>query len=1386
MEFRAADVYRVHRTTGGKEPDRMGIVRFALRFPHTFYVVAALILFLGGVAAYTMRTDIFPEIRIPVVTVIWQYTGLSTPEMEQRVTTYSQYSISSNVNGIKDIEAQTMAGLSVQKIFFQPDVNLDLAISQIVAATNSIRSLMPAGIQPPIVVQFNASSVPVLQISLSSDTLNEQELYDYGIYRMRQQLAPIPGVTLPTPTGGKYRQIMVDIDLEKLVAHGLTPLDIVNAVNAQNLTLPSGTAKIGDTQYTVLTNAMPATIDDLNNIPVKVVNGATVFLKDIGQVHDGWLVQQNVVRRDGQRSVLLSIIKNGNASTLDVVNAVVDTLKTARAAAPRGMHIDELFDQSVFVKQSIQAVLREGAIAAALTALMIVLFLGSWRSTLVVMTSIPLAILTSLVVLYFLGETINTMTLGGLALAVGILVDDSTVTIENTHRLLHEEGMPLPQATLHGAAGIAVPTLVSTLAISCVFTSVIFLEGPAKFLFTPLGLAVVFAMLASYGLSRTLTPIMIGLLTKGEQAGGNSWFGRFHHGFERSFERLRGGYVELLAALLRNRLAIPAAAVVVLALGGTLYFFVGRDFFPAIDGGQIQLHVRAPAGMRIEATERVFQAVEDKIREVIPERDRRLIVDNIGLPARVYNLAFTDGSTIGVNDGVILVALNDGHAPTADYVRRLRKALPAAFPEVVFYFQAADMVTQILNFGLPAQIDVRTVGYDRANNLRVAKELRRRIADIPGVVDAHLQQEVDGSRLPCQDRPHARRPARPQCHHHRQQPQRQPELLGTGHAQLLDRSGERHPLLHYGADARAQRQLPQRRRQHAGYGQPGGRRRADNGGDNRRARRSDPRPAQQRRHPAAQQRADQRQPGQHPAGLRGLCQRAGTRPGQRRRRHRQDHRRARQGAEARQHHPGHRADRQHDDLVCRSRHRSAVRRGVRLLPDGGELPELRRPVRRAARPAGDPLRHPHHAVRDRHHAQRAVADGRDHGGRRRLGKLDPAGDLRPRAAARRQAGARGGARRRPHPHPPGADDGRGDDRRHGADGDRRRRRGAERGAGACRHRRPVVRDADHLAGRALVVRQAARQQRRQDRARRLRGGSSMTKRSLLAIVAAATLAGTVGAGAWSHLAQDRQVRAAAEERRNFVPAVRVAAVRSDPSDRVVNLPGTTLAFAAANIYARASGYIAKRNVDIGDRVKAGDLLVLIVAPELDHQIAQAEATLAQLRSMLSQREAARELAKVTWGRDKPVVKQGWLPQQQATIDEQTLRQQEELVKAARSNAEAQESQLKVLRQEKEYQSVIAPFDGVITQRNIDVGSLMQADDINSTFLFTLMHTDVIRTQVYVPQDAAFGVRPGIKAVIRVPEMPGRTFEGTVTRFATALQPGSRTLLTEVDIPNPRR
>jgi multidrug efflux pump subunit AcrB len=720
----------------------MGIVRFALKFPYTFYVLAALILFLGVSAIVVMPEDIFPEIDIPVVSVIWQYTGLSVPEMEQRVTTYSQYSISTNVTGIKNMEAQTLNGISVVKIYFQPDVSLDLAISQIVSAANSARAVMPAGIQPPIVVKYDASSVPVLQLSLKSDRLNEQQLYDYGLYNLRQQLAPVPGVTFPTPDGGKYRQIMVDIDPLKLQAKGLTPADVVNAVNAQNLTLPSGLAKIGDTQYTVRTNAMPVSIADLNSIPVKYVNGQTVFLKDVGQVHDGWAVQQNIVRNDGRRSVLLGALKNGNASTVAVVNGVRKVLEIARKAAPPGLSINELFDQSKLVTASIAGVLREGAIAAGLTGLMILLFLGSWRSTLIVLISIPLSILTSIVVLHFMGHTLNTMTLGGMALAVGILVDDSTVTIENTHRL-RSGGMSLAAATLHGSAGIAVPTMVSTLAISCVFTSVVFLEGPAKFLFTPLGLAVVFAMLASYALSRTLTPVVIGLLLKGEHHGGTDGSGGWFARFERGFELLRTGYVRVLTLLLKRRLIVPVVAGLVLALGGVMFAVVGRDFFPAIDGGQIKLHVRAQAATRIEATERIFQEIEDKIREVIPGRERDVIVDDIGVPQRPYNLAFTDGSTINVNDGVILISLKEGHAPTAGYVRRLREVLPAAFPSVTFYFQDADMITQILNFGLPAQIDVRVVGRDRATNLRVAHELRGRIAAIPGIADAHLQQELN-------------------------------------------------------------------------------------------------------------------------------------------------------------------------------------------------------------------------------------------------------------------------------------------------------------------------------------------------------------------------------------------------------------------------------------------------------------------------------------------------------------------------------------------------------------------------------------------------------------------------------------------------------------------
>lgn len=727
----------------------MGIVGFALRYRHTFYVLAFMMLFLGGSAILTAPKDIFPNIDIPVVTVIWQYTGLTPDEMEARVTTYSEYSISSGVSDVRNIESQTLSGIAVEKIFFQPNVNIDLAIAQVVSGSNSIRALMPAGIQAPIIVQFNASSVPVLQLSLSSDQLNEQQLYDYGIYQMRQALAPIPGITLPTPYGGKYRQIMVDLDPAALRARGISPTDVLSAVNAQSLTLPSGDAKLGDQQFIVKVNATAQSIEALNRIPIKKVGGATVFLSDVAHVRDGWAVQQNIVRAEGKRSVLLTIIKNGDASTLDVVRRIKAALPEIQKAAPPGMDIKLLFDQSAFVQSAIDSVLHEGAIAAGLTALMILIFLGSWRSTIVVMVSIPLSILTSIAVLSALGQTINTMTLGGLALAVGILVDDSTVTIENTHRLL-EEGMEFDRAVLEGAAGIAVPTLISTLAICCVFVSVFFLQGAARYLFTPLAMAVVFAMLASYCISRTLTPIMIGLLIRkeheshGEPSG---WLARFHAGFNAKFDRFRDFYGWLLAGILRRKILTPTVALLVIIGAGVMALNVGSDFFPAVDAGLIQLHVRAPARTRIERTEQIFQAIEDKIRTIIPPRDLKLVLDNIGLPQRLYNLAFTDGSTIGVNDGVIQMELNEGHRPTVDIMKKLRRELHVAFPDVTFYFQPADLVTQVLNFGVPTQIDVQIQGRDRENNKRVLALLQQKMAKVPGLVDAHIQQELNAPEI---------------------------------------------------------------------------------------------------------------------------------------------------------------------------------------------------------------------------------------------------------------------------------------------------------------------------------------------------------------------------------------------------------------------------------------------------------------------------------------------------------------------------------------------------------------------------------------------------------------------------------------------------------------
>ena len=734
----------------------MWIVRLALNRPYTFIVASILILILGFTSIATTPTDIFPNIDIPQVTVIWTYSGLPAKEMEQRVTTFSEF-VMAVVNDVKSIDSQTTNGASVIKISFQPQVRIDAAMSQVDAAVNSIRFRMPPGVNPPWLLRFSASTVPIIQLSLSSDTLSESEIYDYGLFRVRQQLTKVPGTLLPTPYGGVARQIMVDLDQNALTAKGLTPIDITNAINAQNVTLPSGTAKVENTEYTVSTNSSPIDALSLNDVPIKEVNGAMVYMRDVAHVRDGWSVQQNVARANGKPAALLTIMKTGSVSTLDIVKQIKDdVLPASRAAAPKGLKITELFDQSIFVKASIAGVLREGLIAASLTALMILLFLGSWRSTLIIAVSIPLSILSSIIVLSALGQTMNTMTLGGLALAIGILVDDATVTIENIHR--HMDGQSLREAVLIGASEIATPTLVSTLTICIVFVSVVFLTGPAKFLFTPMALAVVFAMLASYVLSRTLVPVLVNFLLGAEHtfeghnshesaaAEGPSLFRRINQRFNQGYTWFQTRYTEALESFLLHRRAALIGSIVVMLSAFVLLPFVGRDFFPSVDAGQIKLHIRARPGTRIENTKVIFSQVEDEIRKTIPANETDLMLDNIGLTPETFNYAFGDGSTISSADGEVLIALNKEHHSTQGYIKQLRVDLAKKFPDETFFFQPADMVTQILNFGLPAPIDIQIQGYDPAN-YDIARHLRTRLATVPGAVDVHMHQVVDAPDL---------------------------------------------------------------------------------------------------------------------------------------------------------------------------------------------------------------------------------------------------------------------------------------------------------------------------------------------------------------------------------------------------------------------------------------------------------------------------------------------------------------------------------------------------------------------------------------------------------------------------------------------------------------
>ncbi|MEN2473112.1 efflux RND transporter permease subunit [Burkholderia sp. GS2Y] len=729
----------------------MWIVNLALRRPYTFIVMAIMIVLATPLALMRTPVDVLPAINIPVISVIWNYSGFSATEMTNRITAVHERILTTTVNNIQHVESTSLPGIAVVKVFLQPGANVQTAIAQTVSSAQAIVRQMPQGATPPLVITYSASSIPVIQLGLSSTTLSEQSLADIALNFLRPQLITIPGAQVPFPYGGRTRVVAIDLDPQALLAKGLTPADIVNAVNAQNLVLPTGTAKMGQTEYRIDTNASADTVADINNLPIQTVNGATTYLREVAAVRDGFAPQTNVVRQNGQRGVLISILKTGDASTLKVVSDLKALLPKVIPTLPEGLTITPLFDQSVFVNAAVQGVIHEALIAAVLTAMMILLFLGNWRSTLIIAISIPLSIFTSLIALSALGETINIMTLGGLALAVGILVDDATVTIENIERHLHL-GTNLHEAILEGAGEIAVPAFVSTLCICIVFVPMFFLTGVARFLFVPLAEAVVFAMLASYVLSRTLVPTLAMLLFRPQQAStgpdhSTSRFARIHHAFNNAFERLRAWYIVLLSMLLVRRRFYAMCFLGFCVLSTGLVFVLGRDFFPNADSGNIRLHMRAPTGYRIEETARLADQVERVIREAVPPDELGAIVDNLGLPVSGINLSYSNAGTIGTLDGELLIALKPGHRATQHYVQTLRTLLPERFPGVEFFFQPSDIITQILNFGQPAAIDVQVLGNDLASNMTIASSLMKKVRQIPGAVDVHVLQRNDEPTL---------------------------------------------------------------------------------------------------------------------------------------------------------------------------------------------------------------------------------------------------------------------------------------------------------------------------------------------------------------------------------------------------------------------------------------------------------------------------------------------------------------------------------------------------------------------------------------------------------------------------------------------------------------
>ncbi len=721
----------------------MWIVALALRRPYTFIVMALVIIILFFVTVFRTAVDIFPSIDIPVVSVVWFYTGMSPQDMADRIVANSERGITTTVNDIEHMESQSVYGLGIIKVFFRPGTNLQGAIAQITAICQTSVHSLPPGTTPPLIISYSASTTPIIQLGLSSKTLPEQQLFDLGQNFLRNFLATVPGAATPYPYGGKIRQIQVDLDLPKLQAYGLEPNDIVNAVNAQNVILPTGTIKMGSLEYSVEMNGTPGTIAELNDLPVKTVNGSTLYMRDVAHIRDGFAPQTNIVRQDGNRGALMSIYKNGNASTLDIVKGVKSIVQQAAQSLPPELKISALFDQSLFVRASIYGVIREAAIAAGLTALMILIFLGDWRPTIVICISIPLSIFVSIILLGAIGQTINIMTLGGLALAVGILVDDATVEIENIERNL-AMGKEMRQAILDGAQQIAVPAFVSTLSICIVFVPMFFLTGVAKFLFVPLAEAVSFAMLASYLLSRTLIPTLVMYIMRGHEhreGGPKSWLGRFQRGFERKFEDFRRGYEALLETTIEHRGLFIGGFLIFCILSLGIYFFLGEDFFPQVDAGLLRLHVRARPGLRVEETARLCDQIEGVLHQEMPPGQLQTVLDNIGLPNSGINQSYSSNGTIGSSDAEILISLDpEHHTPTAALMRHLREVLPRRFPGVEFFFQPADIVTQILNFGLPAPIDVQVVGTDMYSNYAIAQQIANQMRHIPGTADVHVQQ----------------------------------------------------------------------------------------------------------------------------------------------------------------------------------------------------------------------------------------------------------------------------------------------------------------------------------------------------------------------------------------------------------------------------------------------------------------------------------------------------------------------------------------------------------------------------------------------------------------------------------------------------------------------